>query len=124
METYIEMKTRQQEEFNKLPIMFAFNNDQLQKGLKELGADIEECVGVGAGGFMRKEDTQLLRDTNEKHARELKDACKDDDFLRGAIRYEASNHECFWTGDYDDVIKVLALDVKDDRIVTILNEFM
>ena len=34
---YDEMRQRQQEEFNKLPIKFAYGNDQFKKMMQEFG---------------------------------------------------------------------------------------
>ncbi|END1833692.1 hypothetical protein ABLM60_004473 [Shigella flexneri] len=70
--TIAEMKERHREEINNLPMAFAFNNKQLQKGLEKLSASKDEVVGIGAGGFMKKEDVHLLNDTLLRHEKELK----------------------------------------------------
>ena len=70
--TIAEMKERHREEINNLPMAFAFNNKQLQKGLEKLSASKDEVVGIGAGGVMKKEDVHLLNDTLLRHEKELK----------------------------------------------------
>jgi len=60
---YEEFKERQQKETNNLPIYFAFGNAQLQERSNELGFEsiddmINNVVGIGAGGFCKKEDYQ------------------------------------------------------------------
>lgn len=38
-ETYLELRQRQQHEFNMLPLKFAYSDEQFKKGMKELGLD-------------------------------------------------------------------------------------
>ena len=95
---YEEFKKRQQEETNKLPIYFAFGNSQLQERAEELRFKsiddmIDNVVGIGAGGFCKKEDYQNIINTFKKHDEELKENLKNDNFLKSAFRYEMNNHK-------------------------------
>ena len=56
MNSYLEMRKRHQTEVNAFPIKWAFNNEQLVEGMRELGVnpeDTDKVVSIGGGGFMR-----------------------------------------------------------------------
>ena len=111
---YTEFKERQQKEINDLPIHFAFGDRQLQEKAQELGfSTIEEMisnvVGIGAGGFVLKNDLDLVLDTFKNHSLEMDEALKNDDFLLDAFEYELSNHEYIITYDIVDALCPLGI---------------
>lgn len=115
---YKEFKERQQKETNNLPIYFAFGNAQLQERADELGFEsiddmINNVVGIGAGGFCKKEDYQNIINTFKKHDEELKENLKNDEFLKSAFRYEMSNHEYIVTYDMSDTLRALGITLKE-----------
>lgn len=115
---YKEFKERQQKEKNNLPIYFAFGNEQLQERANELGFEsindmINNVVGIGAGGFCKKEDYQNIINTFKKHNEELKENLKNDEFLKSAFRYEMSNHEYIVTYDIYDTLRVLEITLEE-----------
>ena len=116
--TYKEFKERQQKETNSLPIYFAFGNAQLQERADELGFEsiddmINNVVGIGAGGFCKKEDYQDIINTFKKHNEELKENLKNDEFLKSAFRYEMSSHEYIVTYDISDTLRALGITLKE-----------
>lgn len=115
---YEEFKERQQKETNNLPIYFAFGNAQLQEKADELGFKsiddmINNVVGIGAGGFCKKEDHQNIINTFKKHDEELKENLKNDEFLKSAFRYEMSNHEYVVTYDVSDTLRALGITLEE-----------
>lgn len=115
---YEEFKERQQKETNSLPIYFAFGNAQLQERADELGFEsiddmINNVVGIGAGGFCKKEDYQNIVNTFKKHNEELKENLKNDEFLKSAFRYEMSNHEYIITYDIYDTLRALGITLEE-----------
>ena len=111
---YEKFKERQQKETNNLPIYFAFGNEQLQERANELGFKsiddmVNNVVGIGAGGFCKKEDYQNIINTFKKHDEELKENLKNDEFLKSAFRYEMSNHEYIVTYDISDTLRALGI---------------
>ena len=115
---YKEFKERQQKETNNLPIYFAFGNEQLQERANELGFEsiddmINNVVGIGAGGFCKKEDYQNIINTFKKHNEELKENLKNDEFLKSAFRYEMSNHEYIVTYDIYDTLRALEITLEE-----------
>lgn len=115
---YEEFNERQQKEINNLPIYFAFGNAQLQERTDELGFEsiddmINNVVGIGAGGFCKKEDYQNIINTFKKHNEELKENLKNDEFLKSAFRYEMSNHEYIITYDIYDTLRALGITLEE-----------
>lgn len=102
---YMEMKQRQQAEFNAFPCFFAFSDKQFEEGMKKIGLRPTDtrlvCSGIG-GMIYRKRDSQKLADMMERFDKELKDAIAADDtgdgFIFDMFDYELSNHEYTYTG--------------------------
>lgn len=115
---YEELKAKHQEEINKLPVYFAFGNEQLQERADELGFEsiddmINNVVGIGAGGFCKKEDYQNITNTFKKHNEELKENLKNDEFLQSAFEYELANYEYIITYDISDTLRSLGITLKE-----------
>lgn len=115
---YTEFKERQQKEINDLPIYFAFGDRQLQEKADELGfSTVEEMlqnvVGIGAGGFVLKNDLDLVLDTFKRHSEEMSEALKNDDFLKDALEYELGNHEYIITYDVSEALRPLGITYKE-----------
>lgn len=111
---------RQQEEFNKFPIKFAFSDEQFKKGMNELGLnenDTEQIVATGAGGFMRKSDAEAYVQLGNKFAEELKEAIEKDitgsGFVKDMFSYELANHEYGYTRDLEDTFNTLGYTIDD-----------
>ena len=68
---YMELKRRQQEEFNALPLGFAFSQKQFNEMMEnwdlDPGKDTDKIYHVGAGGYIQKKDAELLHRTRERH---------------------------------------------------------
>ena len=100
METYQEMRARQQREVNALPLGFAFNEQQFQEMMRKLGVSSpDELYRLGStGGFHRRSDTALIVGTFQRHIREWQEAVHTPDginisWLEEMIYEEMCNHE-------------------------------
>jgi len=116
METYLKMKERQRTELNKLPIKWAFNNEQFEQGLKELGLtrkDMSTLVKVPGGGFCTKQTADDLLAMFDRHRAELRQAIEKDEtgenFIAGMFSYELANHEYVITFDAGPALRALGL---------------
>ena len=103
--TYAEYKESRQNEFNTLPIFFAFSMDQFAKAMHERGLtenDTDKVASIGAGGFYLKSDAPIIKAYLAKED-PLDELMKDYDFAKSAIYYEMCNHEygINWEGDWD-----------------------
>lgn len=110
---YRELRERQQAEFNKFPIKYAFTDDQLKRSLVELGlkeTDNDKVVSLGiGGGFVRKTDVDDLLKMVKRHESELTEAINNDKtgegFIKEMFLYELGNHEFCITGEFDETIE-------------------
>lgn len=93
METYQEMRARHQRAIDGFPLHFAFGQEQLDRKLAELGATIDDVVGIGWGGFVLQEDAPRYIALVKTMQDELDDAMQDPGFARGAFLHEMYNHE-------------------------------
>lgn len=125
MNKYKELKERQQAEINALPLGFAFSDSQFNEMMCGWGLDpardLDKIVNIGLGGFIQKKDRALMRDTFERHKRELKEAIAADEtgegFIFDMMLCELDNHEYSYTGDTSEALEALgftAQEVVDD----------
>ncbi len=115
MNRYAQLTKRQQEEFNTLPLGFAFSNAQFTEMMTEWGLDpkddLDKIVRIPGGGFIQKKDVDLLRETSCRHKKELEDAIAADEtgegFIYEMFYYELANHEYGYTGELDETLETL-----------------
>lgn len=120
MNSYQQLKNEQQKEINAFPFMFAFNEKQFAEGMAKLGLKPEETdklYSIGAGGYIRKTDSEAMHKMFIKHDKELQ-ACIDADttgegFIKDMFYYELCNHEYSYTGDIMDAIDAIGLDLEE-----------
>ena len=104
--TYKEYKKARQDEFNNLPIFFAFSNEQFKRAMEERGLtenDVDKVYRFGGtGGFYLKKDADIIRNFMNKPDK-LNEYMKNPEFAESAFYYEMGNHEYHinWQGDWD-----------------------
>ena len=120
MNMYLEFKKQKEKDVNEFPFIFAFNNEQLIKGMKKLGlkeTDTDKLLSIGNGGYIRKSDKQALSDMFEKHNENFKKAIKEDltgeGFIYDMFNYELANHEYCITYEIDDTLDALGLTIEE-----------
>lgn len=121
METYQELRNRQQQEVNAFPMVFAFSDKQFVEAMRELGLDPSETDKIyalpGTGGFYRRSDAPALHEMFDRHERERQEAIAADEtgdgFVFQMFRDELANHEYNYTGDLDETIEALGLTVAE-----------
>lgn len=117
MGKYIEYKDEFEKTVNNFPMMFAFSNEQLEQGKKQLGVtDNKELISIGDGGFIKKTDRQAYLDMVDYLKEKLQQGLfNDDEFLYEAFLYELGNHEYCITYDLTDMLDTLCLDEEQVR---------
>lgn len=117
---YKELKNKQQQEVNNFPMFFAFSREQFEEGIKELGLtkdDRDKIHSIGAGGFIKRSDSEAMNEMFSKHEKEIKEAIINDQtgegFIYDMFKYELNNHEYGYTGIVSDAIAALGLTMKD-----------
>lgn len=110
--TYLELRKKQDEEFNAFPKFFAFSDEQFKEGLKKLGVKKDEIVYLAAGGYLRRSDIKAYDEMNKRHREEFKEACKDINFVTSMFYYELNNHEYSYTQDVSETLLGLGISEK------------
>lgn len=121
MNRYAELRHRQQEEFNALPLGFAFSNKQFDEMMRNWGLDPEKDVdkiySIGAGGFVQKKDAELLHETHKRLDEEMAAAIAADEtgegFIYEMFLYELDNHEYGYTGELEETLDALGYTLED-----------
>lgn len=108
---YSELIQKQQKEISDFPIAYAFNEEQLEHALLQLGATKKECTTLGYGTIIKKTDIPHFNQLMVRHRNDLYKALSDEEFAEGAFLYEMDNHEYAinWSGD-EDVFACFNLD--------------
>lgn len=111
---YVELKNKQETEFNSFPIKFAFSRQQEEKGLEELGlASADEAIGIGGGGFIRESDKQAFYDMLEKFDKEHTQMLENPKYVVDMFKYELANHEYGYTYDLEPTLEACGLTEED-----------
>lgn len=118
MDTYQEIKSRQQKEVNNFPIGAAFSKKQFSEMLIKLGAkDKSEVINVGGGVFVHVKNKERFLNLFLRHAEEMDNAIKQDQngngFIFQMFLYELRNHEYGYTMDETDTLQSLDISKKD-----------
>lgn len=121
MNPYIEMKQRHQAEVNAFPMKFAFTQESLERGMRELGLDpkkdMKKIVAIPGGGFIRESDKQAFLDLLARHDKERKEAVAADKdgtgYLYHMFRYELANHEYAYTRDVSSTLDALGYTLEE-----------
>lgn len=123
MNKYIELQKKQRIEFEAFPIFYAFDAKGFKKGMESFGlnpeTDKDKICSTGAGGFLKKSDSERFKDMVNKHAAELEKAITEDTTGEGFIfemfADELANHEYCYTHDPTDAIESVGLTWKEIR---------
>lgn len=105
MAHYKELKDLRQQEFNNLPVFYAFGRDQFRQAMEERGlkeTDTDKIYSLPGGGFYLKTDARKIRDFF-LNPNPVLEHMKDPAFAEEAFLYEMANHEYHinWQGDWD-----------------------
>lgn len=117
---YNILKERHRAEFATLPLHFAFGDEQIKRKLEELNVKEDEIdkklVGIGAGGFMLKEDYPKYKEMTEKHYKEIQSQIENDKegtgFIKDMFFSELNNHEYGYTKDVGATLMALGITTK------------
>jgi len=116
MESYTQLKERQQDEFNNFDIGAAFSNEQFKEMMKKWGfreKQIGNIISIGNGCYIKKSDKDAYIEMIKRHKKEHEDAIAADKTGEGYIYQmflrEMCNHEYGYTYELDDTLMALGL---------------
>ena len=97
-----------QEALKKTGIFYAFSNEQFEKyrTYKEESSD-GDYVYVGAGAYIHKKDKNNLDEYFNVILPGLKKRFINSINIDDLIEYELINHECYYTGDFYEIVPVI-----------------
>lgn len=121
MNRYADLRHRHHEEFNALPLGFAFNDKQFVEMMKKWGLDPEKDTDkiyrVTSGGFIQKKDHARLHEVMDKCDKEMQEAIAadttGDGFIYEMFLYELKNHEYSYTGDLEETLDALGYSMEE-----------
>lgn len=121
MNAWEQLREKQQEEVNAFPIHYAFGIDQINRKIAELHLDPEhyqeQICGIGAGGFVLKEDYPALLAMFQRHQKEREEAIAadptGDGFIYDMFLTELVNHEYGYTRAFGDTLEYLGFSMAD-----------
>ncbi|BBD87497.1 hypothetical protein SA58113_p20053 (plasmid) [Staphylococcus argenteus] len=118
METYKQLKERHQKEFNDLPLFFAFNDEQFEKGLAKVNATKDtKIVRLNAGCYIKKSDVEKLNSLLKQHEKEhLYNMTISDDYIYHMMMYELANREFVYSRDLNEVLNECIPDKAIDEV--------
>ena len=123
METYRELRERQQQEVNSFPLGFAFGNKQFEEMMEKWGldakkdSDLAQVAHLFSGAYILKKDIPAYKDMGRRHREELAAAIEADKtgegFIYEMFLCELNNHEFGYTGDTEDALDALGYTSED-----------
>ena len=119
---YDELREIHQKRVNEFPLMFAFNQEQFDNGMKNWGldpSDTDKIYSIGGGGYIRKTDldayNKLWEDIRKEHNELIEKDKNGDGYIKDMFISELENHEYSYTRDISSTLDALELTYEDIR---------
>lgn len=114
---YSEIREQAQEKrtelFKAVGLFFAFSTEQFNESKTPL-REGEKYVSIGAGGYLPKGNVdKFIEGMSSIRKWENSEIKKQKDAKIEHIKYELSNHECYYTRDITNALAVLPYPKKD-----------
>lgn len=117
MESYRELRERQQQEVNNFPLGFAFGTKQFEEMMAGWGldakkdSDLAQVASLFGGAYILKKDIPAYKDMSRRHREELAAAIEADKtgegFIYQMFLQELNDHEFGYTRDTEDTLDAL-----------------
>lgn len=112
-DAYQEYDKKVNLELDKTGIFYAFSKEQFNENKPIKKAPNTDYLSVGYGAYIYKKDKNKLDKYFNEIAPRLKQELVSKVDIEDFIYYELINHECYYTGDYTDILEVLKPFYKD-----------
>lgn len=114
METYNELKDRQQKEVDAFPFGAAFSKEQFDEMRKKLPLEEgDKYYSLGAGVFVRGKDIPAMKEMFARHKKEKLELRKNTKTLYDGFIRELFNHEYIYAEDDVTVLGVFGYTLDD-----------
>lgn len=102
-----EYEKKYNEEFNKIGVFWAFSNQQFEENKTHKEAPDSEYISVGCGGYIHKSNKEKLNNFFKVILPQLRKEFVNNINIDELIDYELSNHECYYTGEWYEIIDLI-----------------
>lgn len=102
-----EFEKKRNEELAKTGIFYAFSNQQFEENKTHKEAQDNEYLTIGGGAYIHKSNKEKLDNYFNKILPKLKKEFLKKINLEDLIEYELINHECYYTGDWFEVVPII-----------------
>lgn len=106
-DAYEDYQKQYNDAFHKTGVFWAFGHEQFDENKTHKDAPDNEYIAVGAGGYIHKDDKLKLDNFYRVTAPALKKDFVSKIDMDDLIKYELNNHECYYTGEYDEVVPIV-----------------
>ena len=100
-------------ELSNTGIFYAFSKEQFNQNKPKKDASDTEYLSVGYGAYIHKKDKSKLDKYFNEIAPRLRQELVSKVNIEDFIHYELINHDCYYTGDYTEILEVLRPFYKD-----------
>lgn len=111
MEEFRKQKKLYEEKYNKelkkTGIFYAFSNAQWEEYKTHKEAPDNEYLSVGLGGYIHKSNKEKLDFFFNVKSKQLKKDFINKIKIDDLIEYELENHECYYTGDWFEIVPII-----------------
>ena len=94
---------------------FAFSNDQFKEGVKKLNLEGKKIFRGAGGLYGTKEGIKKLYADYDNISKQVAEQCNPQE----AYEYEFDNHDCGYTGDDEEAIKIVVSYFGEERAKTV-----
>jgi hypothetical protein len=105
----------------KCGVFFAFSNEQFNENKTPL-KDGEKYISIGGGGYMPKGKLKDFQEGMKSINKIGRKKIEENNLAESEILYELKNHECFYTGDYSDVVDMFEGTYTEKQIRDVYNK--
>lgn len=107
-ELYEEFTNKKNEELSKTGIFYAFTNAQFDENKTHKNAQDNEYLAIGAGAYIHKENKIKLDNYFKNIVPKLQQEFTQKINIDDLIDYELINHECWYTGDWFEIVPIIS----------------
>ena len=124
-DAYKEYEDKTNKALTDTGIFYAFSEEQFNSNKPYKNSKDTEYLSVFGGAFIHKKDKDKLDHYFKVVSPQLKQDLANKIDIKNLIEYELSNYECYYTGDYKeilDVIKPFYQDKSDNELLELIKQ--
>lgn len=124
-DAYKEYEDKTNKALKDTGIFYAFSEEQFNSNKTYKNASDTEYLSIFGGAYIHKKDKDKLDNYFEVVSPQLKNELISKIDIKDLIEYELSNYECYYTGNYTeilDIIKQFYKDKSDNELLELIKQ--